>query len=308
MCTPLTDSPTRSVPLPASSDVSSVSAWLSSPNWFKHSTHRPMSHITKSSQYFLALERQAAYGPNGNVHAEYGCGGGLDGQVDSWNVHPNATSAATAQASAPLTLPPTEGHHQTPKLPFSAAATGTLAHTQQMLRELYQPRPRAHAPPPHVQSDAAAAASTAAVSPSNLAATVATAMPSPTLLTHLPSTHSSAYAAHWQRRELERSRLELARSKKRMRAWDMQLDSEDEPDEDQLVDEEYSDDEHDAEYDDALYGDSMVDDSEDGDGLDAYERLADPETQNYLSSVQSQPVPDREIIRKRYGGNAACLP
>ena len=41
------------------------------------------------------------------------------------------------------------------------------------------------------------------------------------------------------------------------------------------------------------------DDDEESDGLDAYERLADPDTQAYFSSIQSQPAPDRELIRKR---------
>ena len=115
----------------------------------------------------------------------------------------------------------------------------------------------------------------------------------------LPYSHTSNFVAHWQQEQVEYDEMNLSSrssnsGKRRRRTWDETM-----PDDDNESDEdEYDDDDDDGMNDYSSHFDDVSDGE--SDGLDAYERLADTETQAYFAGLQSQPIPDKELVRRRF--------
>lgn len=288
------------------------------------------SSSSAASLYFHLLSLKSSRGPCSSVSSEYGEGGGrerivpsLDDDRDhskSWNVHGmtqrtlgvgvsgrnilgstmignnnNNNTSYPRSITSQQPRPATEGLHQTPKLTFSAANTATLTHTQALLREMYRPRK------PMTTTDEEDTRSH-------------THAPS-TITSHLPLTHTSTYATHWNERNYAMG------GKRRIRPWDQEeMDIDDDPNDDPDADDdddsydEYSFLGHRRPHFDSNAHLTHIDvddaDGGDSDGLDVYERLADHETRTYFASIQSQPIPERELIRKRYQSqhtNIACI-
>lgn len=268
-----------------------------------------------------------AAGGSGTVTDPPATGGGAKTSTSA------ITQALGAVSIPPSAVPPAEGHLHRPRHVFSVASTATIQHAQQLIYHLFRPRraeqhagARPHRrqrplSPPRTANGIHAAA--AAPSPSSAAyfpsppvpaakssSFITTASPGALPASQfvvrdtLPPGHTSVYGAFWARKAAARLRhlrpqlqhrhhrqplVQLG--KRTSRPWESDLDSDSEfgagPMDGWGVFERSASD-----------GDD--DDGQDGGAhSDPYERLYDPDTRSYLSSLHSQPVPAGTLVRKR---------
>ena len=231
----------------------------------------------------------------------------------------------------PTSIPPLEGHLQPPRLVFSTANSASIEHALQTMQALFKPKPaaaqrhhphtsqlalpRAKSVSPRsssMQDDSAVAfvsssSSSSSSVPSSLVASSSSSLStvlhtpsrspssaSPSRLSSasvvrdvLPLAFTSEYTAHWEQAAEKRKSIQ---THSRSEAADPSRMDDDESSPSAAAADNVADD---AQETDVEGEDDDLEES------DPYARLGDPETRAYLSALHSQPVPDRDAVRRR---------